>query len=145
MLEKFQTYQQILFDLTANYLEPLETAYARLEYLVSLREQGSGRYAHADLARQYGETAVNEVIEQCHEEVFERLLEMSLNAQSAELRTYLDCLPGDQAKKANDCMKNCFSWAPQKAPSYLKELYDSNMRALLELLPGDKSTARPNS
>jgi hypothetical protein len=145
MLEQFQTYQQILFDLTANYLEPLSTAYERMAYLHSLRGESAGRYVHEGLEKLYGADAVNGVIAQCHEEVFERLLELPLNEQGQELRSYLESQSGTFEAKAGACRKNCEKWIPPQAPSYLRELYGSNLNVLLELLLDDRSKARPNS
>jgi hypothetical protein len=48
MLDDFQTYRQILFDLTANYLEPLDGSFARLAYLSGLWGS-SGKYVQADV------------------------------------------------------------------------------------------------
>ncbi len=145
MLEKIQTYQQVLFDLTANYLEPMSSAYQRLAYLWSLRSDSTGRYGHVALAGLYGEEAVNQVIAHCHEEVFERLLEMPLNAQGEELRLHLGSLPGTVEENAVRCKKDCRDWVPRGAPSYLRELYCSNLDVLLELLLDDRPTSRPNS
>ena len=145
MLEQFQTRQQILFDLTANYLEPLNGAYHRLAYLSGLREASSRKYVHEVLCGAYGAEAVDLVVTQCHEEVFERLLEMPLNAQGEDLRDYLSSLPGTLEGNVAQCRKTCEGWIPPGAPSYLRELYDSNLKVLLELLLDDTSKARPNS
>ena len=140
MLEEFQTHQQILFDLTANYLEPLNSSYERLAYLFSLRRPDSGKYLHEGLAALYGTEPVNCVLERCHEEIFERLLEMPLNAQREDLRMYLCSLPGTFENNAAFCQKNYIQWVPPSAPTYLKELYSSNLNVLLELLRDDMST-----
>ena len=145
MLEQFQTYQQILFDLTANYLEPLDNAYQRLAYLYGLRVESSGRYVHEGLAKLYGADAVHQVIAQCHEEVFERLLEMPLNSQGEDLRVYLKAGPGTFERNIAVCRENSGKWVPPQSPSYLRELYSSNLSVLLELLRDDRSRAHPNS
>jgi hypothetical protein len=142
MLEQLQTYQQILFDLTANYLEPLPSCYARLSYLVGLRDSFSGRYVHPELASVYGAEPVDQVIAKCHEEVFERLLEMPLNAQAEELRSYLCSQSGTLEENAILCREKSETWVPPGAPTYLIELYCSNLDVLLELLRGNKSTVR---
>ncbi|MGB7435879.1 MAG: hypothetical protein WBR26_23965 [Candidatus Acidiferrum sp.] len=144
MLDDFQTHEQILFDLSANYLEPLNGAYQRLEYLSNLLEQSSAKYVHNGLAEVYSAAAVDQVVAHCHEQVFERLLEMSLRGQEEDLRNYLESLPGTLQENIAWCRQNSGNWAPAKAPAYLKELYFSNLRALLELL-GDKSRAHPDS
>jgi hypothetical protein len=145
MFEQIQAYQQILFDLTANYLEPLHGAYQRLAYLAALREAKSGKYVHEGLSRVYGAGVVDQVIAECHEEVFERLLEMPLNAQGEDLRIHLESLPGTFEGNVILCRETCKDWIPPQAPSYFRELYGSNLDVLLELLQGDTSTARPNS
>jgi hypothetical protein len=145
MLDNLQSYQQILFDLTANYLEPLQGAYQRLGYLAKLRQGSNGAYVHEQLADTYGEQAVNKVVAQTHEEVFERLLEMPLNAQKTDLASYVGSLPGTLSSKVKSCREQCLTWIPSGAPSYLKELYCSNLNVLLELLLDDTSTDPPNN
>jgi hypothetical protein len=142
MLEHFQTHRQILFDITANYLEPLDGAFQRLAYLFSLRESSSGRYVHERLAAEYGLQPVDQLLTHCHEEVFERLLEMPLNSQGDDLRRYLTSLPGSFVENAQRCRETAKNWIPQQAPSYLKELFCSNLNALLEMLLSQKTTAR---
>jgi len=142
MLEHFKTQQQILFDLTANYLEPLGSACQRLAYLSSLRDPSSGKFIHGGLTAVYGAESVDKVVACCHEEMFERLLEMPLSAQQQDLRGYLCSLPGSFAENARSCQERAANWVPPQAPSYLKELFHSNLSALLELLQDHKSTAR---
>jgi hypothetical protein len=145
MLEQLQTYQQILFDLTANYLEPLRSCYARLSYLSASRNASSGKYIHEGLARVYGPDAVDHTMAKCHEEVFERLLEMPLNVQGQELRSYLSSLPGTLEENALICRERGKAWVPPEAPGYLKELYCSNLSVLLELLRDGTSRVRPGN
>jgi hypothetical protein len=145
MLDHLRKYQQILFDLTANYLEPLNGAYERLAYLSSLRDTGSGKYVHETLASLYSAEAVDQVVAKCHQEVFERLLELPLNAQREDLQIYLSTLTGTLEGNVLRCRETCAKWVPPCAPSYLTELYRSNLAVLLELLQDDMSKARPNS
>jgi len=142
MLEHFQTHRQILFDLTANYLEPLNSSYQRLGYLFSLRDPSSGRYQHDRLAAVYGLEQVDQVLAHCHEEVFERLLEMPLNSQENDLRRHLSSLPGSFEENVNLCRETAKHWVPPQAPTYLRELFCSNLNALLELLLDHKPTVR---
>ena len=142
MLEHFQTHREILFDLTANYLEPLNGAFQRLAYLFRLRDSSSGRYTHDQLAAAYGAEPVDQLLAHCHEEVFERLLEMPLNSQGEDLRQYLSSLPGSFLDNAQRCRMTAKNWIPPGAPSYLKELFCSNLDALLEMLLAQSSSAR---
>jgi hypothetical protein len=143
MLEQFQTRRQILFDVTANYLEPLNSCFERLAFLCSLRDATSGKYVHEGLAAHYGVEAVDEVLGNCHEEVFERLLETRLAFQQEELRKYLSSLQGSLEENVKQCQEASCKWIPPQAPSYLTELFCSNLKALLELLQDRKSTVRP--
>lgn len=142
MLEYLQTNRQILFDLTANYLDPLGGAYHRLAYISGLREASSGKYLHDRLATVYGAERVDQVLAQCHEEVFERLLEMPLTAQEEDLRRYLSSLEGSFLENVQRCPEQAANWVPAKAPSYLIELYSSNLNALREMLLDNKTTVR---
>jgi hypothetical protein len=141
MLEHLQIHHQILCDLTTNYLDPLGNAFDRLAYLAGLREASSGRYVHDQLAARYGAEPVNRVAAKCHEEVFERLLEMPLSSQEAGLRSYVGALPGSYVENVEKCRRAASSWVPPKSPSYLTELYSSNLAALLELIGHNTTTA----
>jgi hypothetical protein len=144
MVDVFRTYKQILFDITANYLEPLDGSFARLDYLHSLRES-SGKYVHERLAEVYGADSVDQVLERCHEEVFERLLELPLTAQEGDLRRHLNSYSGSIGEKVSRFRAVAVSWVPPQSPSYLKELFCSNLNALLELLLDDRTTIRSDT
>jgi hypothetical protein len=143
MLEHLQTRRQILFDLTANYLEPLNGAFHRLVFLHSLRQPATGKYLHERLAEAYGVESVDDVVRQCHQEIFERLLEMPLDSQKNDLHRYLTSLPGSFEENVRRCSQTARTWVPPQAPSYLSELFCSNLNALLELFLDKKSTAPP--
>lgn len=143
MLENLQTHRQILFDLTANYLDPLPGPFERLAYLSGLREASSGKYVHERLAAVYGGERVDQVTAVCHEEVFERLLEMPLSSQEQALRRYVGSLQGSSAEKMECCARLAAHWVPPKSPSYLTELYSSNLSALLELLADSTTRVHP--
>jgi hypothetical protein len=142
MLEHLEIHRQILCDLTANYLDPLGGAFDRLAYLAGLRDASSGLYIHNRLAAVYGAEPVNRVVAKCHEEVFERLLEMPLSFQEAGLRGYVISLPGSYLENVEQCRRVAAAWAPPNSPSYLTELYSSNLAALLELIGHSTPIAR---
>ena len=142
MLDHLQTRRQILFDLTASYLEPLGGMFSRLAYIAGLREPLTGKYLHHRLATVYSPAQIDEVLAVCHEELLERLLEMPLSAQESDLRKHVTSLPGDFGKNARRCKEVAVEWIPSGAPSYLKELYRSNLNALTQILLDNKSTDR---
>jgi len=142
MLDHLQTRRQILFDITATYLEPLDGLFSRLAYLAGLKEPSTGRYIHDQLAAVYAPDQINLVIEQCHEEVLERLLEMSLAAQEKDLRKCVSSWPGSFDENARNCKTIAVHWIPAGAPSYLRELFCSNLNVLTEILLDRNSRAR---
>src|SRR5258705_1950760 len=75
MQEELRIHRQILYDLALHYLEPLNGSFSRLAYRASLKKPCSQTYAHDRLAVVYGPEPVNESLANCHEELFERLLE----------------------------------------------------------------------
>ena len=142
MLENLQTHRQLLFDLTANYLDALSDTVERLAYLAGLRQSTTGRYVHIRLAAVYGAERVDQVLAECHEEIFERLLESSLSSQEEALRRYVSSWPGSFVENVDRCRIVAPNWTPPNAPAYLIELYSSNLNALLQLLLDRTTTAR---
>ncbi len=138
MLHQLRVNRQILDDLTALHLAPMTGMFERLSYLAGLREPASGMYKHERLGVLYGDTPVNEAIGKAHEEVFERILETPLEQQEQDLRAFLR-MRAIQAPNSgpNDFnyfaagLQNCI---PREAPSYLRDLFLSNVSALRELL-----------
>jgi hypothetical protein len=134
MLNQLQSHRQILADLVVHYLEPMNSVCGRLAYLASLRDVSTGKYVQGRLGAVYGDAPVSEVLGKCHEEVFERLLEMPLAQQEEDLLRYLGSLPGGREGNAERCAETIREWMPPQAPDYLKELFCSNTSALCELL-----------
>ena len=118
--------------------------FARLTYVASLRDLSSGRYEHAGLTALYPDSAVQQALEICHEQVFEKLLETPLTTQETDL---LACLNGMQEGRDATVghwqrMEAYRVLLPEHAPDYLKDLFCSNLRALLEIFHSERSTAR---
>lgn len=112
--------------------------------MASLRDLSSGKYEHAGLAAMYPDEAVQQSLQLCHEQVFERILETALEQQETDLKVCLEQMPGGVCTAVAHWrrMEAYRVLMPESAPSYLKELFCSNLRALLEILQADCSTAR---
>ena len=110
--------------------------FGRLTYIASLRDLSSGRYEHAGLAALYPDEAVQQALELCHEQLFERVLETPLARQEADLKECLERMPGGLSSTLAHWrrLEAYRVLMPERAPGYLKELFCSNLRALLELL-----------
>jgi hypothetical protein len=143
--KQLRIHRQILYDLAIHYLEPLCGNFARLAYLASLKNPTTKIYAHDRLAAVYGPEPVGESLAECHEELFERLLEMPLAEQEQDLRQFVATLPEGAQESIRRCQGRMEDWIPLGAPNYLKELFRSNLTALLGLLRERNSKARSGS
>lgn len=142
MQEQLRIHRQILYDLALHYLEPLKGSFARLAYLASLKNPSTKIYMHDRLTAVYGPDAVGESLAKCHEELFERLLEIPLAQQEGELRQFIGTIPEGLQEGIRLCEGRIQDWIPPAAPEYLKELFRANLTALLGLLRERNPKAR---
>lgn len=139
--------QQVVSDFTAATLAAIPTVYGRLIYIASLRDLSSGRYEHAGLAAVYSPEAVQEALAYCHREIFLKVLEVPLNRQERDLRECLEGMPGELPATIVHWrqMEAYRILPPEESPGYLKELFFSNLRALLEVLDSEHSTTHSSA
>jgi len=128
--------RHIIHDFAVTTLSAIPNDFGRLTYIASLRDLSSGRYEHAGLACLYPAEAVQQALKQCHEEVFHRILETPLVLQETDLKS---CLGGMNGKVQETVahwrqMEAYRILMPEDSPEYLKELFCSNLRVLLEIL-----------
>jgi hypothetical protein len=142
MLSQLQQNRRIIQDFTLTTLAGIPGEFGRLAYMASLRDLSSGKYEHAGLAALYPDEAIQQALQLCHEQVFERVLETALELQEKDLKTCLEQMPGGVcATVAHWRRLEAYRvLMPECAPDYLKELFCSNLRALLEILQQDCST-----
>jgi hypothetical protein len=147
MLTQLQQNRRIIQDFTVTTLAAIPSPFGRLIYLSSLRDLSSGRYEHAGLSALHPEEAVQQALAKCHEEVFERILETPLAEQEGDLRACLDTMPGRLCLTVSHWqrMEAYRVLLPEQSPDYLKELFCSNLRALLEILRSESSNARSSA
>ena len=141
-LTQLQQNRRIIHDLTLSTLARISCLFSRLAYLASLRDISTNVYEHAGLAAIYPRVAVRQALEQCHQEIFERILEMPLLAQEEDLRAHLRSLPNGSRNAAMQWrrLESYRALLPADSPEYLKELFCSNVRAILEILEREPST-----
>lgn len=135
-LTKLQQNRRVVQDFTLNSLAAMPGPFARLIYVASLRDLSSGRYEHQGLAALYPEEAVQQALELCHEQIFERILEMPLEKQLEDLRNCLAAMEGGLSAAVSHWrqLEPYRVFWPESAPGYLRDLFLSNLRALLEIL-----------
>lgn len=117
--------------------------FSRLTYIASLRDLSTGRYEHAGLLIAYPDTAVQQALALCHEQIFERILETPLAEQETDLRSCLEAMQGGHCAAVLHWqrMEAYRVLVPEDEPDYLKDLFYSNLRALLEILHAECAKA----
>ncbi len=143
-LTQLQQNRRIIHDLTLSTLARISSLFSRLAYLASLRDLSTNVYEHPGLSAVYPQEAVRQALEQCHQELFERILETPLVVQEEDLRVHLRTLPNGARSAAAQWrrLEAYRALLPAGSPDYLKELFCSNVRAILEILEKEPSTGQ---
>jgi hypothetical protein len=146
-LTQLQQNRRVVQDFTETTLAGISGLFARLAYIASLRDLSSGKYEHAGLLALYPDEAIQQALQLCHEQIFERILESPLSSQQEDLR---GCLAGMEAglSRAASHWRRIESYrvlVPEAVPDYLKDLFCSNLRALLEILVEESSPAHSDA
>ncbi len=146
-LTQLQQNRKVIQDFTLTTLAGIPGLFARLTYLASLRDLSSGRYEQAGLAALYPDAAIQQSLQLCHEQIFERILESPLASQQEDLRACLAGMEGGLSGAVSHWrrIEAYRVLVPEEAPNYLKELFCSNLRALLEILDEDRFPARSSA
>ncbi len=146
-LTQLQQNRKVIQDFTLTTLAGIPGLFARLTYLASLRDLSSGRYEHAGLATLYPDAAIQQSLQLCHEQIFERILESSLASQQEDLRACLAGMEGGLSGAVSHWrrIEAYRVLVPEAAPDYLKDLFCSNLRALLEILDEERFPARSSA
>ena len=146
-LTQLQQNRRVIQDFTQTTLAGIPGLFARLAYLASLRDLSSGRYEHAGLAALYPDAAIQQALQLCHEQIFERVLEAPLSTQEEDLQACLSGMEGGLAGTISHwrSIEAYRVLQPEAAPDYLKELFCSNLRALLQILDEERSPARSSA
>jgi hypothetical protein len=144
-LTNLQQNRRIVQDFTLTTLGGIPTQFGRLAYIASLRDLSSGRYEHAGLAALYPDEALQQALQFCHEQAFERVLETSLERQLQDFRSCLESMHGGLPVAVPHwlAMEAYRVLQPENSPDYLKDLFCSNTRALLEILAQDLTCRQP--
>src|SRR5271156_6137693 len=135
-LERFAQNQRIIEEFVSQWLGSIPTAAGRLAHPALLRDISSGRYHHPILQDAYSEPAVHQSLLYCHEELFEKVLENNFEQQEWDLRM---CFAGMDAPPAEIAQRwlelDLFRlFVPFGTPPYLRDLFCSNLRAILGLI-----------
>ena len=135
-LDSFQQSRAVIEDFTSRTLSVIPSDFGRLYYVCSLMDPATGRYAHEGLAEIYPENSVQAALAHCHRELFSRILETPLRDQERDVRRSLDNA-GDELWNIIEAWRASrpfCTMCPEGLPSYLNDLFSSNMDTLLAII-----------
>jgi hypothetical protein len=141
-LEQIHQDRRVIEDFMLRTLKGIPGDVSRLVHIATLRDLASGRYRHEGLATIYSEPAVDQALKVCHEELFERILETSLEHQEVEIRRCLQGFDGSSSEIAARWQEHEFYkfLIPSGVPAYLRQLFCSNLETLLQLIASEDPT-----
>jgi hypothetical protein len=127
-------------------LSQIPTVFGRLVYLASLRDPNTGRYEHFGLAQMFGEDEADRALRQSHWETFQQWLGFGLERQKQDLDQYLAGLHRDPRAilETWSRVEPYRNLIPAAAPQAERQLYLSDLQALLELLKNEYGVACPD-
>jgi len=140
--ESFEINQRVIDDFSSRTLAAIPGDFARLIHIAMLRDLGSGKYRHEGLEKIYSSAAVDQALQYCHVQAFEKILETSLERQNSDLRYCLGGMEGDAGEIASRWLELGFFrlLMPLGIPECLRDLFCSNLEALLGLIAEERAT-----
>lgn len=136
-LETFHQNRRVIEAFTRGSLAAIPTQLGRIFYVANLRA-ATGLYRHPDLESSYPPGSVQDAIAYCHRELFDRVLELSLDEQEKDLCRFFEETgePSEQTAHRWLQQETYRRLVPPGAPTYLTDLFESNMRVVLRLIVG---------
>ena len=145
-LETFHQNRRVIEAFTLGHLASISTQLGRIFYVTSLRDPATAIYHHPDLEALYSSGSVQDAIAYCHRELFERVLELPLDEQEKDLRRFFQGIsrPPEQSARRWLEEESYRRLVPPGAPTYLADLFQSNMRVLLGLIVDHPASLSPS-
>lgn len=146
-LERFDQNQRIIEEFTSQWLANFPSELGRLVHVALLRDVSSGWYRHPALSHGYSEPAIHQALLFCHEKLFEKVLESSLEQQERDLRAWFAGMGVPPAEIAKRWLELEFFrfLVPFGTPAYLRDLLFSNLRVILRLVAGEQPPVMTHS
>jgi hypothetical protein len=141
--ELTQDQSRAMRDVWSRTLAKIPSAFGKIVYLASLRNENTGKYQHFGLSQIYSDEDADLVLRESHEEAFREWLTFSLEPQKTDLEEYLSGLDDDRATvlDAWSTLAPYRRLIPARATEAERELYVSDLELILELLRSGSSSA----
>jgi hypothetical protein len=126
-------------------LGQIPSVFGRLAYLASLRDPNTGRYEHFGFAQRFGERESDQTIKRSHVNTFGDWLCFSLEQQKQDLEEYLDTAAGDKRAIIANWLEwpPFMNWIPAQSRPVERDLFQSDMQTVLDLIRRDYAAASP--
>lgn len=140
-LERFAQNQRIIEHFALHWLVDVPTDLARLHHVAGLCDVSTGTYYHSGLCGAFSDAAIHQALQYCHEELFDKVLEKTLQEQEGDLRQmFFDmAAPGFEIASRWLELEYFRMWVPIGTPAYLRELFYSNIRVVLSSIVAQRA------
>jgi hypothetical protein len=81
-LERFEQNQLIIEEFVSQWLAVIPSDFGRLAHVSRLRDVTTGRYNHPELEEVYSSAAAHQALLYCHEDLFQKALELPLEPRN---------------------------------------------------------------
>jgi len=128
--------EQVAEDFRSRTLSEMEGVFRRLIYIASLRDYNTGSYHHYGLESRYSSQAVDQALRRCHQEVFEELTSLSLEAQTKDLISFFESLKEDR-RRLVDAWRRLQPYKllpPEGCHPLARDLFRDNVEIMLNVL-----------
>ena len=135
-LERFAQNRRIIEQFASHSLASVPTDLERLQHVSILRHVSTGRYSHAGLRGAFSEPAIHQALLYCHEELFDKVLEKTLQDQERDFRLMFSSIDSPAFEIASRWLEleHYRALVPLGTPAYLRDLFFSNTRVILNLI-----------
>lgn len=142
-LERFEQNQRIIEHFALHWLVGAPSDLARLHHVANLCNASTGIYYHPGLRRSFSEPAIHQALLYCHEELFDKVLEKTLQEQEKDLRQMFCGVAAPAFEIARRWLELEYfrMWVPLGTPAYLRELFCSNLRVILNSIAAERAIA----
>jgi hypothetical protein len=135
-LERFVQNRRIIEQFAAHWLASVPTDLERLHHVAILRHVSTGRYSHSGLRGTFSEPAIHQALLYCHEELFDKVLEKTLQDQERDFHNMFSSIDAPAFEIASRWLEleHYRTLVPLGTPAYLRDLFFSNTRVILNLI-----------